>query len=198
MKLNFIKTFPTDYDFVLYSLHYSYFTDVHRGVLLSLSAVQKNEWCQDAFSAQLYVVSDTEMGTTSIRRLVRDTSRISAEPEEPQHPLIVQKLVFQRTSEIRNDLTFRCVGHFTKRSPPGESYFYVSSAYQSKWLYSDFNMHEKDEEKLTLLNYILLSPDFVENNQLEKRFLNVLRTISKYLPIVFVSSYPVVSSWDTF
>lgn len=152
---------------------------MHRGVLLSLSAVQKNDICQDVFSAQLYVISDTEMGTAGIRRLVRDTSRITDQAEELHHNLMVRKLTFQGISELRTDLTFRCVGDFTKRNPVRESSFQISFAYQHKWLYSDFSFDAEDFEKLTPLNYILLSPDLVEKGQLEKRFVNVLHTISK-------------------
>lgn len=152
----------------------SYFTDVHRGVLLSFSTATKYEFCEDIFGAQLFIKDNQEP--------------FRLRNKENKFGLLRHKISIQEDADapaIHESLHAIC-GPFIevkKRRPRNRRYDY-STAYRSKWFYITDNFFEdKLYETGYLRNFVTQSPDHVHFKQssLEQRYMNTQKIISEHL-----------------
>jgi len=158
---------------------------VYRGTILALSAAKKHEICEDIYSPQLYVNFEAEtviMGETIRVHLVSDKYVPTPIDEKLQYPVWVRTLQTDLQSEPREELCYKCAGrYFKKRNSELRGWYHIGSAFHPKIFYST----ERDilnDSVFSLLHFIGLSSEHVphEPDTLEKRYVNIQRTLSEY------------------
>ncbi|KAK7597805.1 hypothetical protein V9T40_010030 [Parthenolecanium corni] len=152
-------------------------------MLLSLSAEQKLEICEDIYSAQLYANVHSNIRTqenTNTNPLISDSYSQKQPGEKLKFELYKRYVAEDQDleSEEKPDLVMRCFGrHFSNRTPTENPWYHVAYAFLPKWLYS--GLRKKTDKRLTLLSFITLSPDYVplEQAELETHYVNMRQTI---------------------
>lgn len=159
-------------------------------MLLSLSPEQKHEICEDIYSAQLYADPKTKyQADTSQNNLsISDSFSSQESGQRMDYKLYIRYIAADRLpeTEVKEDLVMRCFGtKFTWRSHPENMWYHVTYAFQTKWLYS--GLRQQEDKRLTFLNFITLSPDYVpiEQAELETYYMNMRRIIGKLHLIFF-------------
>lgn len=157
---------------------------MYRGVLFTFSAVQKHEICEDVFSAQLYESSGVKIETSKekTKKIIIGDSNLQPGIQF-EYPIFLRKTVETPWSEPVWSLSFQCFGkNFRKRSPTKKpfSWYDLTYAFHPKWLYVARKIVSMELD-FSLWNFITLSPDYVERQQLEteKYYVNTQVRLSK-------------------